>query len=176
MKTNKIFINLSYIIATIIVFTSCNSGNVNPLAFIPPDLSKAKYADVIEISKIEKETTHYHKLGINDDFIVVTGSDFEHTQHLFTKKTGEYLKSFAAIGRGPGEYVMGMTYVHFTTGNDSTYYIVHLPLSTVYTYKVKDIMSRSYPFKFTRLSPIPDKFMGQLAFAEIIPINDRIIV
>ena len=172
---NRAFVNLSYIVAIIMVFTSCNSGNNNPLAFIPPDLSKAKDADVIEISKIEKETTHYHKLAVKDSFVVATGSDFEHTQHLFSKKTGEYLKSFAAIGRGPGEFVMGMTYVHFTTGNDSTYYIVHLPLSTVYTYKVKDIMSHSYPSKFTRLAPIPGRLVGQLAFSEIIPINDRII-
>ena len=115
---NNAFIKLFYIVAIIIVFTSCNSGSNNPLAFIPPDLSKAKDADIIEITKIEKETTHYHKLAVKDSFIVATGSDYEYTQHLFSKRTGEYLKSFAAIGRGPGEFVMGGTSVYFTTGND----------------------------------------------------------
>ncbi|MBR5857023.1 MAG: hypothetical protein IKY70_07105 [Bacteroidales bacterium] len=175
--TNKIFIILSYIVATIIVFTSCNSGNVNPLAFIPPDLSKAKDADVIEITKIEKETTGYMSIAVRDSFIVASGSDLVYTQHLFSKTTGKYLKSFAAAGRGPGEFIMGWTSVHFTTGNDSTYYIVHLPMNTVYTYRTNEIMNRrSLPFKFTRLSSSPTKVLGQLSSRDIIPMNDKIIV
>lgn len=175
MQIKGASIKLLYIITIIVCFSSCNGNKVNHLAFIPPDLSRAEDANVIEITKIEKEVVHYYGLSVNDNFIVTTGSDYEFTQHIFSKRTGEYLKSFAAIGRGPGEFVMGGTSVYFTTGNDSTYYIVHLPLSTVYTYKVKEIMSHSYPFEFTRLSPVPGKFMGQLAFADIIPINDRII-
>ena len=174
---NNAFIKLFYIVAIIIVFTSCNSGSNNPLAFIPPDLSKAKDADVIEITKIEKETTGYTNIAVRDSFIVASGSDLDYTQHVFSKSTGEYLKSFAAVGRGPGEFIMGCTYVHFTTGNDSTYYIVHLPMSTVYTYRTKELMNRrSLPFKFTRLSSSPNKMLGQLSSRDIIPMNDRIIV
>ncbi len=84
------------------------------MAFISLVLSKAKDAEVIEISKIEKETTHYHKLGVNDDFMAAVGYDFEHIQHLFTKK-GEYLRSFAAIVRCSGEFVMGMTFLFCIT-------------------------------------------------------------
>lgn len=175
MQIKGASIKLLYIITIIVCFSSCNGNKVNPLAFIPPDLSRAEDANVIEITKIEKEVVHYYGLSVNDNFIVTTGSDYEFTQHIFSKRTGEYLKSFAAIGRGPGEFVMGGTSVYFTTGNDSTYYIVHLPLSTVYTYKTKDIMSQSLPSRFTRLAPIPAKFVGQKHFDAIVPIKDRII-
>ena len=173
----KHIIRFFFVVSFIVYFTSCNNDRGNSLAFIPPDLSRAEDANVVEISKIEKEVTRYWKIAVADNFIVATGSDLEYTQHLFSKHTGEYLKSFAAIGRGPGEFVMGLPYVHFSTGNDSTYYVVDLQMSTVYTYRIKDITNgRSLPFKFTRLAPVPQKMVGQYALTDIVPQNDRIIV
>ena len=174
MRFRVITIVIIYI--SVIGLISCNNvGNGDPLAFIPPDLSKAEYANVIEITKIEKETTGYLNLAVGKDYIVASGSDFEYSQHLFSKSTGEYLKSFAAFGRGPGEFPTGMNYVHFATGNDSTYYIVHLPMSTVFTYRTKEITNLTLPFKFTRLASINGKMGGQLSFTDIIPVNDRIV-
>ncbi len=173
----KNFLSTKYFIlsSAFLSLLSCSSKETNPLAFTPPDLHKAKELKVTEISKIEKESTGYIDIAVKDSLIVATGSDFEYTQHLFSKNSGEYLASIASMGRGPGEFITGLTYIHFTTGNDSTYYIVHNPMSTVYTCRFKDILTNTLPIKFTRLCQPPGKFTGQLSFTDIIPVNDRII-
>ena len=84
MQIKGASIKLLYIITIIVCFSSCNGNKVNPLAFIPPDLSRAEDANVIEITKIEKEVVHYYGLSVNDNFIVTTGSDYEFTQHIFS--------------------------------------------------------------------------------------------
>ncbi len=161
--------------AFLILIVSCNSADINPLSFSPPDLRKVKDLPLIEIGKIEKASTGYIDIAVKDSIIVVTGSDFEYTQHVFSKNSGAYLKSIAPIGRGPGEFVMGMTYVHFTTGNDSTYYISHLPTSTVYTCRFGEILEHTLPQKFTMLRPLSGKIVGQMFYSDILPVNDRII-
>lgn len=177
MTSVKFIFRFFLIVFSVVNFTSCGNDNGNPLAFNPPDLSKAETANVVEISRIEKAATRYWSITVRDSFIVATGSDLEYTQHIFSKYTGKYLKSFAAIGRGPGEFVMGLPSVHFTTGNDSTYYIVDLPMNSVYTYRTKEMKERkSLPFKFTRLSSVSQKMGGQYASTDIIPTHDRIIV
>ena len=89
----------------IMLLVSCKGREHDPLAFVPPVFPETKQVKVTVLNNDFLFRMAY-KMADLGDYLILSDYDVQGVIQIFDKKTGDHVRSFGSVGRGPGEFII----------------------------------------------------------------------